>query len=64
MALGDVTLREVLIMYALETNELRKRVAELEKALGSIIARWDTPAWKDVDPTARVIGRARELLKR
>lgn len=32
------------------------------EALTEIIARWDTPAWKDVEPTAAVINRARAVL--
>lgn len=39
--------------------------AQLEKAVEAlieIIARWDTPAWKDVEPTAAVINRARAVL--
>jgi hypothetical protein len=33
-------------------------------ALKAIIERWDTPAWKDVEPTAEVINRARAALSK
>lgn len=39
-----------------------KRIKELEAALREIIERWDTPAWKDAEPTGHVINRARALL--
>ena len=37
---------------------------ELYEALQAIIARWDTPAWKDTEPTADVINRARAALSK
>jgi hypothetical protein len=39
------------------------RIAELEAHLSAIIARWDTPVWKDAEPTGEVINRARAALK-
>lgn len=45
-----------------EIVAMGQRIAELEAALKEIIERWDTPLWRDVEPTAHVIGRARSLL--
>ncbi len=38
------------------------RLAKAVEALREIIARWDTPAWKEVEPTGAVINRARATL--
>jgi len=38
------------------------RLAKAVEALREIIARWDTPAWKEVEPTGAVINRARAVL--
>ncbi len=35
----------------------------LLKASEEVIDRWDTPAWKDVEPTAAVINRLRARLR-
>ena len=43
-------------------TELRRQHAECEAlraAAQAVIDRWDTPLWKDVEPTAAVIGRLR-----
>lgn len=44
-------------------NRLEAENARLREALEAIIARWDTPSWKDAEPTAAVIARGREALK-
>jgi hypothetical protein len=41
---------------------------ELEKSqllttAQAVIDRWDTPNWKDVEPTAKVISELREVLR-
>lgn len=38
-------------------------VDELVEALNAIIARWDTPLWKDAEPTSVCIGKGRAALK-
>lgn len=38
------------------------KAASLIAALEAIIERWDTPLWKDVEPTGAVINRARAAL--
>ena len=35
---------------------------ELYEALEAIIARWDAPLWKDIEPTAVCIGKGRAAL--
>jgi len=40
----------------------KAQLAKAVEALTEIIARWDTPAWKDVEPTAAVINRSRAVL--
>lgn len=47
-----------------EFRRLDTRIAELEAALKAIIDRWDTPNWKEAEPTAAVIERARSLLEK
>lgn len=37
---------------------------ELLEALEAIVARWDTPAWKETEPTADVMNAARSLISR
>lgn len=41
---------------------LTARVTELESAARAVVARWDTPLWKDVAPTAEVINALRNAL--
>lgn len=42
---------------------LSDRYAILEAAGRSVVARWDSPLWKDREPTAHVIERLRATLK-
>lgn len=56
----EATRRVVELMQ--DAREYRERIAELEQALKEIIERWDTPLWKDVEPTGAVINRARAVL--
>lgn len=43
-------------------DAIEAKLAKTVEALIEIIARWDTPAWKDVEHTAAVINRARAVL--
>ena len=45
-----------------EIARLKAQAEKLDQALAEIIARWDSPKWKDVEPTADVINRARAAL--
>jgi hypothetical protein len=42
--------------------EARAQAERLADAAGAVIARWDTPKWKDAEPTAKVISRMRKEL--
>jgi hypothetical protein len=42
-----------------ERNQLRCELVTLRVAAQAVIDRWDTPLWKDVEPTGRVINRLR-----
>ena len=42
-----------------EDARLWAAAPDLLDAAQAVIARWDTPAWKDAEPTARVIARLR-----
>jgi hypothetical protein len=46
-----------------DIDRMQDQIAELKAHLSAIIARWDTPAWKDAEPTGEVINRARAALK-
>lgn len=37
---------------------------ELLEAAKAVVTRWDTPNWKDAEPTAAVIGRLRAILQK
>ena len=37
-------------------------IRDLVVAADAVIARWDTPTWKDAEPTARTINAMREAL--
>ena len=37
-------------------------LAELVQAANDVIARWDTPSWKDSEPTAHVVNTMRKAL--
>ena len=46
-----------------DNARLKAQAEKLDQALAEIIARWDSPKWKDVEPTAEVINRARAALE-
>lgn len=41
---------------------LEERIAELEAAARAVVERWDSPLWKEQEPTAAVIYALRDLL--
>jgi hypothetical protein len=45
-----------------EALDALPQMLALARAAEEVIARWDTPLWKDVEPTAAVIGRLRSKL--
>lgn len=52
-----------------ENNQLREnlwqhaeRLEEVEMAAQEVVDRWETPLWKDAEPTAAVIYRLRDIL--
>lgn len=60
---ATIARQQVVLDRALEASFNDKaRADRLDAALREIVARWDTPAWKDVEPTAAVINRARAAL--
>ena len=51
-------------MYECDTAYVRADLVDgLVAALNAIIARWDTPLWKDAEPTSVCIGKGRAALK-
>ena len=42
-------------------NEQLREVLEAAKG---VVTRWDTPNWKDAEPTAAVIGRLRAIISK
>lgn len=56
----EATRRVVELMQ--EGIEYRDRIEALEGSLRAIIERWDTPLWKEAEPTGAVISRARAIL--
>lgn len=60
--LSALDLLELVNVLKAESELHRSRVRTLEEALREIIERWDTPLWKDVEPTGAVINRARQAL--
>ena len=47
-----------------EIAELKRQRDELLEAAKAVVTRWDTPNWKDAEPTAAVIGRLRAILQK
>lgn len=41
-----------------------ERLLELLDAAKAVVARWDTPNWKEAEPTAAVIGRLRAIISK
>ena len=41
-----------------------ERLRELLEAAKAVVTRWDTPNWKDAEPTAAVIGRLRASISK
>ena len=42
--------------------ELKKQRDELLSAAKFVVSRWDTPNWKDAEPTSAVIGKLRNAI--
>ena len=52
-------------LYDQETvNALQERHDELLSAAKAVIERWDSPLWKDLPPTAKVIARLRDVVNK
>ena len=52
-------------LYDQETvNALQERCDELLSAAKAVIERWDSPLWKDLPPTAKVIVRLRDAVNK
>ena len=47
-----------------ELIELTRQRDELLESAKAVVTRWDTPNWKDAEPTAAVIGRLRAILQK
>ena len=45
-----------------ELSATQEQVKTLREAAIAVVERWDTPLWKDVQPTAEFIGRLRTAL--
>lgn len=41
-----------------------ERLREALDAAKAVVVRWDTPNWKDAEPTAAVIGRLRDVISK
>lgn len=61
--LEDFIRRIVELAYQRGREDERKECAELEGAARAVIARWDTPAWKESEPTAHVIALLRAAIE-
>jgi hypothetical protein len=44
--------------------KLEKEVARLRAAAQAVVDRWETPFWKDAEPTAAFIYRLRDALEK
>lgn len=63
---GEITqraLKSYIARSELCIKEEEENTKRLSNALRAIIERWDTPAWKDAEPTGAVIERARVVLR-
>ena len=45
-----------------DNARLREENARLREAAQAVVDRWETPTWKDAEPTAAVIYRLRDIL--
>ena len=45
-----------------EFCDLKNENTRLREAAQAVVDRWETPLWKDVEPTAAVIYRLRDIL--
>jgi BMFP domain-containing protein YqiC len=55
---------ETTIAIAAERDSLRARVAELERTGSAVVARWDSPDWKDGTHTKDYIDALRAALSK
>ena len=49
---------------AAEIADLKSQRDEMLEAAKAVVARWDTPNWKDAEPTAAVIGRLMAIISK
>lgn len=54
--------RQIDAGHAMYRGGLMDRLSRLEAAAKAVIDRWDTPLWKDAEPTANVINELRKTL--
>jgi|GEM_PF-5175190 len=59
---NPVFLRESLELVLAELWTSRDRFVVLEQAALAVVQRWETPLWKDAEPTAAVIARLRDAI--
>jgi len=51
------------VVPAVKMAELERENARLREAAQAVVDRWETPLWKDAEPTAVVIHRLRDELQ-
>jgi hypothetical protein len=54
--------RQIDAGHAMYRGGLLARIKSLETAAKAVIERWDSPLWKDAEPTAKVINQLRNTL--
>ena len=57
-----VTTGDTLLSRFEQRNETEREMLELLEAAAAVVARWDTPNWKDAAPTGEVIARLRAAI--
>jgi len=59
---GRIILKGAITCSSEANAHLIAAAPELYETLEAIIARWDTPLWKDIEPTGVFIGKGRAAL--
>ena len=60
----ECTSGDLVYFAASVINAEREKYQELIAAAEAVVDRWETPLWKDVEPTAEVIYRMRDVIER
>ena len=62
LRLDNLTAHKMACAAGIERDTLRAELERLKQVGNAVVERWETPSWKDVEPTAHIIYALRDEL--